>query len=110
MKLLVNAPLAWSRLGGLFLKELALSVREVTLTVLDPKRANRSAIVAVPLGLKGDAGITLLANMITLTPGTTSLHVSADRSTLYVHVMNVSDDSVRQIKDGFERSVKEVLP
>ena len=110
MKLLVNAPLAWSRLSGLFLKGLALSVREVTLTVLDPKRANRSAIVAVPLGLKGDAGITLLANMITLTPGTTSLHVSEDRSTLYVHVMNVSDDSVRQIKDGFERSVKEVLP
>jgi multicomponent Na+:H+ antiporter subunit E len=110
MKLLANAPLAWVRLGGLFLKELALSVREVTLTVLDPKRANRSAIVAVPLGLKGDAGITLLANMITLTPGTTSLHVSEDRSTLYVHVMNVSDDSVRQIKDGFERSVKEVLP
>ncbi len=50
------------------------------------------------------------SNMITLTPGTTSLHVSEDRSTLYVHVMNVSDDSVRQIKDGFERSVKEVLP
>jgi multisubunit Na+/H+ antiporter MnhE subunit len=40
--------------------------------------------------------------MVTLTPGTTSLHVSDDRSTLYVHVMNVSDDTVAQTKEGFE--------
>lgn len=105
-----KAGFAWLKLSGLFLKELSLSVKEVTLTVLDPKRASNSAIVAVPLDLKSDSGITLLANMITLTPGTVSLHVSEDRSTLYVHVMHVSDLSVGQIKDGFERSVKEVLP
>lgn len=110
MTAFATAALAWIRLAGLFLKELALSVKEVTLTVLDPKRVSRSAIVAVPLDVESDAGITLLANMITLTPGTVSLHVSEDRSTLYVHVMNVSDLSVGQIKDGFERSVKEVLP
>ncbi|WP_291823521.1 Na+/H+ antiporter subunit E [Bosea sp. (in: a-proteobacteria)] len=110
MKAFANAALAWGRLAGLFLKELALSVKEVTLTVIDPQRASRSAILAVPLDVKSDAGITLLANMITLTPGTVSLHVSEDRATLYVHVMNVSDLSVRQIKDGFERRVKEVLP
>ena len=48
--------------------------------------------------------------MITLTPGTTSLHVSKDRKSLYCHVMNVSDESVAGIKDGFEHCVKEVLP
>ncbi|TKT83033.1 sodium:proton antiporter [Aquamicrobium sp. LC103] len=100
---------AWARLVALFFKELALSVRDVTITVLRPRRPLRSAIVAVPLDLKSGEGITLLANMITLTPGTTSLHVSEDRSKLYVHVMNVSEESVHQIKDGFERSVKEVL-
>jgi multicomponent Na+:H+ antiporter subunit E len=100
---------AWMRLIALFFWELALSVKEVTLTVFNPNRALRSAVVAVPLDVKSDEGITLLANMITLTPGTTSLHVSQDKSTLYVHVMNVSEESVRQIKDGFESSVKEVL-
>jgi multicomponent Na+:H+ antiporter subunit E len=85
-------------------------VQDVIRTVLDPRRASRSAIVAVPLDVRSDAGISVLANMITLTPGTTSLHVSDDRRVLYVHVMNVSDQSVRQIKDGFERSVREVLP
>ena len=110
MRGIATAALAWIRLAALFLKELSLSVKEVTLTVLDPERANRSAIVAVPLDVRSDAGITLLANMITLTPGTVSLHVSEDRSTLYVHVMNVSGLSVDQIKEGFERRVKEVLP
>lgn len=101
---------AWIALAGLFIRELTLSVKEVVLTVLRPQRVQHSAIVAVPLDLHSELGITLLANMITLTPGTTSLHVSDDRKVLYIHVMNVSDDTVRQIKDGFERQVLEVLP
>ncbi len=47
--------------------------------------------------------------MITLTPGTTSLHVSEDKSTLYAHVMDATEESVAGIKDGFERNVMEVL-
>ncbi|HRN83434.1 MAG TPA: Na+/H+ antiporter subunit E [Hyphomicrobium sp.] len=100
---------AWARLGGLFWRELVLSVTDVLLAVLDPRRPLRPAIVAVPLDVKSDAGIALLANMITLTPGTTSLHVSADRRTLYVHVMNASESTVADIKSGFEAKVLEVL-
>lgn len=106
----MNTALAWLCLGGLFFYELAMSVKDVAITVLNPRRPIRSAILAVPLDLKSDAGITLLANMITLTPGTTSLHVSNDGKTLYCHVLHASDESVQQIKDGFERTVKEVLP
>ena len=106
----MRIPFAWLRLTGLFFKELALSVKDVALTVLNPHRPIRSAILAVPLDVKSDAGITLLANMITLTPGTTSLHLSDDRKTLYCHVLNASDQSVADIKNGFERRVKEVLP
>lgn len=105
----MTALFAWIRLIVLFFRELALSVKDVAISVMRPNRPIRSAILAIPLDLKSDAGITLLANMITLTPGTTSLHVSEDRSTLYVHVMNASDESVAQIKEGFERSIREVL-
>lgn len=105
----MNTLYAWARLIALFFRELALSVQDVAMTVMNPDRPIRSAIVAVPLDIKSDEGITLLANMITLTPGTTSLHVSEDRTTLYVHVMNVSDQSVVQIKEGFERNIREVL-
>lgn len=106
----MNKLLAWLRLAVLFFRELALSVKDVALTVLNPSRPIRSAIVAIPLDVRSDQGITLLANMITLTPGTTSLHVSEDGATLYAHVMNVSDETIAQIKSGFEHHVKEVLP
>lgn len=101
---------AWLGLAWLFLRELTLSVKDVVLTVLRPARASRSGIVAIPLEVRSEGGITLLANMITLTPGTTSLHLSEDRRTLFVHVMNLADDTVAQIKDGFEQRVSAVLP
>jgi multicomponent Na+:H+ antiporter subunit E len=101
---------AWITLGGLFAKELALSVKDVAWSVLHPGRVQCSGIVAVPLDVRSDSGVSLLANLVTLTPGTTSLHVSHDRSTLYVHVMNLTPDVAQQIKRGFERRVMEVLP
>ena len=54
---------------------------------------------------------TFLANSITLTPGTLGLDVSEDRKTLYVHSMWVDDpDEVRrEIKQGFERRVLELM-
>ncbi len=101
--------LAWILLIGIFFRELALSVFHVALAVLNPERVQSSGIVAVPLSLHSDMAISMLANMITLTPGTTSLHVSDDRRLLYVHVMDLSDDVVAQIKSGFEHRVKEAL-
>ena len=92
----------WLVLGGLFMRELLLSVHQVALTVLRPGRTLRSGIVAIPLTVRSDA---MLANMVTLTPGTTSLHVSSDRRTLYAHVMNLEGDPVAQIVDGFEARV-----
>ncbi len=108
MKTLRRVP-AWLVLAGLFVYELVMSVKDVLRAVLQPGRIQRSGIVAVPLDLRGDGAIALLANMVTLTPGTTSLHVSDERRLLYVHVMNLSDDTVAQIKNGFERRVKEAM-
>jgi multicomponent Na+:H+ antiporter subunit E len=93
-----------------FLKELVVSNLRVAWTVLGPG-TRRPGVVAVPLDLEGDVAITLLANVVTLTPGTLSLDVSPDRRTLYVHGMFVDDpeDFRREIKDGFERRIGELL-
>lgn len=109
MNVLWRRARAWLVLAGLFARELTLSVRDVLLTVLRPSRVQRSGIVAVPLSLQGDTAIALLANLVTLTPGTTSLHLSEDKGVLYVHAMNLGDDTVAQIQSGFERRVKECL-
>jgi multicomponent Na+:H+ antiporter subunit E len=100
---------AWIRLIGLFLKEFVFSVKNVAVAVLAPWRPLRSSIVAVPLDLKSNEGITLLASMSTLTPGTTVIYINDDRTALYAHVMNASEQCVIDMKKGFEGSVKEVL-
>jgi len=100
-------------LGLLFLYELAASAVRVAIVVLTPdlKSALRPAIVAFPLSVKSDAEITLLANLITLTPGTLSVDVSEDRSLLYVHVLSIDtrEALIADIAGGFEAKVKEVF-
>lgn len=94
-----------------FLVEVLKSNLRVAKEVVAPRTRRRPGVVAVPLEAMSDAEITLLANLITLTPGTLSLDVSPDRSTLYVHAMFVDDpEALRaEIKDGFERRVLELL-
>lgn len=103
----------WQVLGLLlfFLWELVMANVRVARTVLSPGYRIRPGVVAIPLDARTDAEITLLANMITLTPGTLSIDVSADRRELYIHTLHVTspDDVRRQIKNGFERRIMEVL-
>ncbi len=84
----------------------------LTVAVQGPNERNlRPGIFALPLDVDSDGAITLLANMITLTPGTLSLDVSPDRTTLYVHAVDVGEPEAtkRAIKDGFEALADEVL-
>jgi len=99
----------WGVLILMFGKELAKSVHDVVLNVVTPGRVTESAIVEIPLEVESDLGIALLANMVTLTPGTTTLHVSDDRKRMYAHVMNYSDTVVDDIKHGFEHQILKVL-
>jgi multicomponent Na+:H+ antiporter subunit E len=94
-----------------FMWELGVANFIVAWEVITPKLHMRPAIVAVPIDLKRDLEITLLANLITLTPGTLSLEVSEDKHTIYVHGMYVDDieDFRRSIKDGFEKRVQELF-
>lgn len=88
--------------------ELVLSSVRVAYDVLTPRLRAEPGIVAVPLDARTDTEITVLANLISLTPGTLSLDVSADRRTLYVHAMYLDDgpDALRaDLKERMERRV-----
>ena len=95
----------------LFLYELAMSAWKVAKLVLSPKMDLKPGIFAFPLRLERDLEITLLANLITLTPGTLSVDVSQDRRTLYVHAIDCSDPegARRDIAQGFERRIMEAF-
>lgn len=98
-------------LGLFFVWELILANLRVAHDVITPRHYMRPGILAVPLDAQTDLEITMLSNLITLTPGTLSLDISIDRRVLYIHAMYIDDvDEVRQkIKDGYERRILEVL-
>lgn len=103
------------RAGGLglyFLRELTLANLQVAIDVVVPRHMARPAIIAIPLAAETDIEITMLANMLTLTPGSVTIDISPDRKTLYVHVLYLEDGDVeatrRSIKEGFERRILEV--
>ncbi|MCO6186729.1 Na+/H+ antiporter subunit E [Rhizobium sp. L1K21] len=95
----------------LFMKELALSAWKVATLVLSPTMNLKPGIFAFPLTVDRDFEITLLANMITLTPGTFSVDVSDDGRFLYVHAIDCSDKeaAIRDIQNGFERKILEAF-
>jgi multicomponent Na+:H+ antiporter subunit E len=94
-----------------FLKELTKANLEVAYDVITPKFYMKPGIVRIELDAQTDLEITLLANLITLTPGTLSLDVSDDRKVLYVHAMYIRDKEqfVHSIKNGFEKRLLEIL-
>ena len=95
----------------LFLKELGLSAWKVVVVVWRRDMDLKPGIVAFPLKLERDIEITLLANLITLTPGTLSVDVSDDKRFLYVHALDCSDPEGRKrdIAEGFERKIMEAF-
>lgn len=95
----------------LFLRELAKSAWAVAVTVMSPRMDVKPGIFAFPLTVDRDFEIALLANLITLTPGTLSVDVSDDRKTLYVHALDCSDPEAvkRGIAEGFERLILEAF-
>jgi multicomponent Na+:H+ antiporter subunit E len=94
-----------------FLWEVVKSNLRVAWDVVTPRKFRQPGIVAIPLDARSDLEITVLANLITLTPGSLCLDISEDRRTLYVHAMFVSDpDQVRhEIKQRFERWILALL-
>lgn len=105
-------PLRWLLLFVRFARELVQSNVEVALHVIRPRMRFRPAIIELPLEPMSDAQITMLANMLTLTPGTAVLDVSSDRSRLFVHVLDVRspEQTIQHIKTGLERRALETRP
>lgn len=104
--------LAWVELVLYVLWEIFVSSLRVAWEVLTPRPRARPGIIRYPLDVRRTDQITLLAHLITLTPGTLTLDVTPDRKALYLHVMFLDDvdDEIQGIKSGLERRMQKVLP
>jgi multicomponent K+:H+ antiporter subunit E len=105
---------SWRAVGRflpLFLWDVVVANFVVAGLILNFRRRVRPTWVAVPLDLADPYAITTLANVISLTPGTVSSQLDAQRRTLLVHVLDTADPAaeVARIKTRYERPIREIF-
>lgn len=107
----VRRPLAILRLALVVLWDILHANLNVARLVLGPLARLRPAFVKVPLTLRDPLAVTILANIITLTPGTLTVDVSRDRRYLLIHGLDVADDRalVAEIKARYEAPLREIF-
>lgn len=81
-----------------------LANARVAYLILRFGRRLRPAIIRIHARNIGDMEQTILANSITLTPGTISVDYSADREYLYVHVLDL--ENVEAAREQLHEHVK----
>lgn len=72
---------------ALFLKELITANVEVAYRVIAPSLPIEPDVYEVPLRVETDLAVTIIANSITLTPGTLTMDYDPERNALYVHTL-----------------------
>jgi multicomponent K+:H+ antiporter subunit E len=99
------------RLVGVVIFDIVVANLTVAWLILGPKSRLRPGFVEIPLTLRGPYAITLLASIISLTPGTVSSNLSGDRRTLLVHALDIADaaETVARIKARYEAPLVEVF-
>jgi multisubunit Na+/H+ antiporter MnhE subunit len=101
----VRGVLLWVRYLAILVHEIWWSAVSVAKLALGPMGRLRSGFIAIPMDAASDLEITVLANSITLTPGTITVHVEpAERRTIVVHAIDVGHDP-----EEVRRSIKSVL-
>jgi len=99
------------RLAATVAVDIVVSNIEVARRILGPQSALAPAFIWVPLDIKSAHGITALASIITLTPGTLSAELAQDQRHLLVHCFNLDDanEAIARIKARYEAPLMEIF-
>ncbi|MDZ7592450.1 MAG: Na+/H+ antiporter subunit E [Rubrivivax sp.] len=102
------------RLTVRVLADIVVSNIEVARRVLGPEAALRPVFVWMPLQIHSPHGMVALAGIVTLTPGTLSSEITADRRHLLVHALHCPDAAaeaalVADIRARYEAPLKEIF-
>jgi multicomponent Na+:H+ antiporter subunit E len=100
----VRAMLLWLRYLVILAREIWWSAISVAKLVLGPLERLRSGFLAIRMDARTDIEITTLANSITLTPGTITVHVEPEKSTIVIHAIDIG-----QNPEDVRQSIKTVL-
>lgn len=120
-RIAVRNPVVYIKKAGWFFVYMAVFLYEclkanidVAYRVLHPDVPIRPGTVKVKIRLRSDAGVTFLANSVSLTPGTTTVDVDMEKGFMYVHWLYVRDDYDRSsmslpIVEKFERILERIF-
>lgn len=99
------------RLVAVVFLDIVVANLRVARLVLGPRSRLRPTFFRVPMALEQPYPMTLLASIISLTPGTVSADLSSDGRTLLVHGLDVGDvpAAIVHIKSRYERPLVEVF-
>jgi multicomponent Na+:H+ antiporter subunit E len=93
----VVRPLPLVRLAVRWLRDIVVANAQVTREVLTPRPRMSTAVVRVPLPGSSDEMLTVLANLVAMTPGTMPVDVERNPPAIFVHVLHFDDvDRVRR--------------
>jgi multicomponent K+:H+ antiporter subunit E len=108
----VRAPGLILRLAGTVLGDMVRSNLDVAKVILGLHPGDRrTGFVSIPLDLRSPYGLTVLAVIVTGTPGTLWVQYDSATGRLLLHVLDLTDgdDWVRRIKDRYERPLMEIF-
>jgi multicomponent K+:H+ antiporter subunit E len=105
-----NPPVLLRFLGRVLFDILVANVSVARLILGNGDRLE-PAFIEMPLQLRTNAAISLLANTVSLTPGTVSAFLTADRKTLVIHSLHTTDAEavINDIRERYENPLKEVF-
>lgn len=96
---------------AVLLWDIVLANLTVARLILGPTARLRPAFIRLPLELRNEFAIVVLANTLSLTPGTVSSDLSPDRRTLLIHFLDVGDPelAIARIKQRYEKPLQEIF-
>jgi len=110
-KVCIRKPLALLNFVLKVMWDIVVANVVVAKLILGPNSRLNPGFLVIELDIKNSLGISILANTISLTPGTVSCDLSLDRKRLLVHALNVDsiEDSIKEIKERYEKPLMEVF-
>lgn len=99
------------RYVGVLLFDILVANIQVARLILGPSRRLRPAFVRYPVELQSEFAVTVLANTISLTPGTVTADVVDGGRELLIHALDVDDEAalIATIRERYERPLKEIF-
>lgn len=94
-----------------FLYDMLKANIEVAIDVVTPNYNMKPGIIKFEMDAKTDFEITMLANMVAMTPGTLVIDISKDKKYMYIHVMYLKDIArfKRNLKQRTEKKLLEII-